>query len=143
MMYSTDIMVDRFNCKPHKSCPKYWLIISKPAWTNVHDSLDGRDTHAQHSKMFANVCTLWYGYCVLCVLGANANIKAKDKKSPLQVAEEALAKESDPEEKQSIQKVREDAHHTLWYYQFHCTITHFDISNGSSQKSCTFLVIKC
>ena len=53
-------------------------------------------------------------------LGANADIKANGKKTPLQVAEEELAKKSDSGEKQCFEKVHENVH----------TITHFDIANG-------------
>ena len=54
-------------------------------------------------------------------LGASADIKDRyRKKTPLQVAEEELAKEPDPEKKQRYEKVHQDAH----------TITHFDIANG-------------
>ena len=38
-------------------------------------------------------------------LGARADIKDEDGKTPLQVAEEMLAKESDQEEKQRYEKV--------------------------------------
>ena len=46
-------------------------------------------------------------------LGANADIKDDDNKTPLQVAEEELAQKSDPEERQRFEKVLEDTHHTL------------------------------
>ena len=55
-------------------------------------------------------------------IGANVDIKDEDGQTPLQVAEEELAKESDPEAKQPYEKVHEDTH-------IHCTITHFDIAN--------------
>ena len=52
-------------------------------------------------------------------LGSSADIMTFGK-TPLQAAEQELAKESDPEEKQHYEKVHEDTH----------TITHFDITNG-------------
>ena len=53
-------------------------------------------------------------------LGARADLKDKDGKTPLQVAEEWLAERSDPEEKQHSEKVHEDTH----------TIIHLDNSIG-------------
>ena len=45
--------------------------------------------------------------------GASADIKDDNEETPLQVAEEELAKTSDPEERQRFEKVREDTHHTI------------------------------
>ena len=66
-------------------------------------------------------------------LGARADIKAKNGKTPLQVAEEEFTYQSKPEVKQRYEKVNEDMH----------TITHFDIANGCRQNSCAFLILAC
>ena len=57
--------------------------------------------------------------CFVC-LGASADIKDNWGRMPLQVAENELARESDPEKKQRFEKVHEDTH----------TITNLDIANG-------------
>ena len=56
---------------------------------------------------------------VLCV-GASADIKDSDGKTPLQWAKKNLARISNPEVKQQYQKVREDTHtwHSYMYHTF-------------------------
>ena len=53
-------------------------------------------------------------------LGARADIKDEDGKTPLEEAKASLAKTSDPEEKQRYEKVHEDTH----------TTTHLDNAIG-------------
>ena len=65
-------------------------------------------------------------------LGANADIRAYfTGETLLHAAEQKLAEQSDPEEKQRYEKVHEDTH----------TITHFYIANGWWQESCTYLIL--
>ena len=52
-------------------------------------------------------------------LGASADVKDDDGKTPLQWAEKQLARKSDPKEKQHFEKVHQNAH----------TFTHFDVAN--------------
>ena len=64
-------------------------------------------------------------------LGASADIKDEDGKTPLQVAEEQLTYQSNAEAKQHYEKVHEDTH----------TITHFDIAIGCRENSYAFLIL--
>ena len=84
------------------------------------------------SKWNRNTCTAQQVRCLqvhvhcdmdsvyFVCLGARADIKDEDGKTPLEEAEQELAKTSNPEEKQRYEKVHEDTH----------TITHFDTANG-------------
>ena len=58
----------------------------------------------------------WILYTLCAYIGASADIKDYSGRTPLQVAEEGLADESDPEAKQCYQKVymkTHTYHHTL------------------------------